>query len=236
MMVSGRSLTGEGHYPLNKAIEDTWKENSKLNRSRVLFGRLFAELGLHNPKAFAEIQDLFGRFGAVDSDYEVLQQGALADRIAFKTNHHNHPARKTGYRRVMDAGRSARNLRGPEQAPKCDVRRHLKLAIVDQGIDQMTRFLLDWGIPEQDFWADFGLPCVPTKRTLTADEKARARYLCFLEHLDRLEGERNPDGSPRHKRVRNKALEATAEEKECAKSTVQEAIKQCESGYIRMEP
>lgn len=188
-----------GHMPLNAAVMDTWKEG-KLSDSRRLFGRVLAELGLHDRVAFAEIQDLFGRYGAGDSDYDELREGAARDREAGRRHY----------------------------AQSCSVRRHLRLLTVNRGIDAMTEALISWGISDRDFWADFGLNAVPTQRTVTTEEQYRRYYLHFVAECERLQREGN-------KRYRNKALQATADHFEVAKSTVQLAVEQFESGYIRLE-
>lgn len=75
MMVAARNFGGEGHYPLNGAIEASWKD-TRLNRSRELFGHMLYGLAMWHPAVFGELQDFFASYGAGDSDREELVEKA----------------------------------------------------------------------------------------------------------------------------------------------------------------
>ena len=78
-----------GHTPLNAAVMSTWHEG-KLKDSRVELERQLYRLATGSPLevvCFAEIRDLFGRYGAGDSDLEELRrtaarQGPASDSAA----------------------------------------------------------------------------------------------------------------------------------------------------------
>lgn len=185
-----------GHTPLNAAVWEQRKPG-KLRDSREEFGRQLYRLAMGSPPevvCFAEIQDLFGRYGAGDSDYDLL------------------------------AAKARENSPGSESARK--------LHAVDFGIDLITTRLIESGITNRDFWAQFGWEAMPTAKKLTADEQKRQRYLVYLDHRKKLSAERKPDGSPRYKRVTNKALIAAAEECGVTKQTIITAVQACESGYL----
>lgn len=186
MMVENRDLSG-GSWPLNAAVMKTWGDD-KLAESRRLFGRELYALTMDpkNARIFAEMYDLFGRYGAGDSDYDHLRE---------KAKHH-------GESRV-------------------------RFALVDEGIDMIVDALLEKGIGHRDFWADFGLPGVPTSKTMGKEERYRTYYLYFLARSEELEKTR--------KRYRNRAIQETAEHFAVSKRTVEEAVSQIESGYVALE-
>ena len=192
MMVENRDLSG-GSWPLNAAVMKTWGDD-KLAESRRLFGRELYALAMDpkNARIFGEMHDLFGRYGAGDSDYDHLWEKA----------------------------------RG-EDGDVCHLASKARLDAVDTGIDMITDALIEKGIGDRDFWAEFGLDAVPTTKTVTKEERYRTYYLYFLERCD--------EYRQRFKRYRNKALQATAEHFAVSKRTVEEAVFQIESGYVALE-
>jgi hypothetical protein len=116
-----------------------------------------------------------------------------------------------------------------------------KLRAVETGIDLMVERLIEDGATNQDFWADFPLAGVPTKRSTTAEEKARERYLIFVEEREKRRREKLDEYArkgvkpPVTIRVRNKALERTADRCGVDKRTVERAVQDYESGYLDLD-
>lgn len=230
-----------GHMPLNAAVmaimDPESEKELKLLSARDLLSRELYRLAVGTREEilmFAHIQDLFGRYGAGDSDYDDLREGAARDRelgssAGEKPEVLKKKAPPAHFRRqpVMGKRKRAENARLPEEGPRCSVRRHLKALIVDAGIDRITERLIESGVGSRDFWADFGLPGIPSTRTITKDERYRRYYLLFLEECDRLRRE-----NPGKTRVRTRAAQNVAKDENTTERTVWEAVGQCESGYV----
>lgn len=235
-----------GHMPLNAAVMAQWKPG-KLKDSREMFERHLYGLAITHPAIFAEMQDLFGRYGAGDSDYDVLREGARRDKEAGESllvgeeaedpeaeeksgTEPDKPRTKLKKWSVMDRERAEANARQPEPVLRCRVERCLKLWAVDKGIDLITDALIEDGVGDRDFWASFPLEKLPrsgvrSERSTSKDERYRRYYLLYLEERDRLlaEGVKRPN---------TKAARNIANAEGTTERTVFEAVGQCESGYV----
>lgn len=107
-----------------------------------------------------------------------------------------------------------------------------KLRAVDAGIDRITKRLIDAGVTGRDLWADFPGGGAPTGRTKGKEKRYASYYLAYQRCRERLAAETKPDGTPRYKRVTNKALKGAAAEHGVTKQTVITAVQQFESGYL----
>lgn len=187
-----------GHMPLNAAVMAR-RAPGKLKDSREELEYQLYRLAAGSPLevvCFSELLDLFGRYGASDSDLDELRHKA------------------TEY--------------GPWSESAA------KLRAVETGINLIVDRLIAGGWNNQSFWVDFPSP-VNTKRNLTTADHKRRRYFSYQNHLSRLTNEKNPDGTPKHKTVKNKALKAAADECDCTKQTIITAVQEYESGYIKDE-
>jgi hypothetical protein len=197
-----------GHTPLNAAVMAHWNPEGeraeKIADARTELTKRLYRLATGEPfevVCFAEIRDLFGSYGAGDSDLDELRRTAA----------YHGPASESA----------------------------AKLRAVEQGIDRIVEMLIEDGLKNPDFWADFPLPGVPTSRTKGAEDKDRERYLVFEEECRKRHQEKMDEYAkkgvepPAEIRVRNKAIEKTAERLGVARSTVELAVQRYESGYIR---
>lgn len=201
-----------GHTPLNAAVEKLWKPG-KLKDSRDLFGQELYWLMAHRPDVYGEMHALFFSYGCGDSDYDELRK----------------QAETFGY-----FSTSAEMLR-----------------TVDYGVDLIVRRLVDAGVKNADFWADLPLPGVTSDRTKTAEDKDRERYLVFEEECRKRHQEKMDEYAKKHAklsdeakkkakppkeiRVRNRAIERTADRLGVSRATIERAVQKFESGYIREE-
>jgi hypothetical protein len=237
-----------GHMPLNAAVMALWKPG-KLKDSREMFERHLYGLAITHPVIFAEMQDLFGRYGAGDSDYDVLLEGARRDQEvgenllgADEGEDSGEPDEsdeaekkekdrvKLHKRSVMDQQAAEENARWPKPGPRCRVERRLKAWAVNKGIDLITDALIADDVGDRNFWADFPLEKLPrsgvrSERSTSKDERYRAYYLLYLEERDRLLGEGV-------KRPNVRAARNVANAEGTTDRTVREAVAQCESGYV----
>ncbi len=199
-----------GHMPLNAAVMARWEpkegKQRKVEDSRQALARELYRLATGTPLevvCFSEIRDLFGSYGAGDSDLSKLREKAAEH--------------------------------GPTSASAA------RLRAIETGIDLMIERLMVEGTTNKAFWADFPLEGVPTSRSKSAEEKARERYLIFVEECEKRRQEKLDEYArkgvepPETIRVRNKALERTADRCGVDKRTVERAVQDYESGYLKEE-
>lgn len=149
---------------------------------------------------FSVLQDLFGRYGASDSDY-------------------NH-------------------LRGKAESLGPSSYEGRRLTVADYTINRITERLMESGVTNRDFWADFPDGPLPrsglrSARAESKDERYRRYYLLYVEERDRLQRE---EGASRvnTKAAKNVAKALTEAEEPVTERTIREAVAQCESGYVEL--
>jgi hypothetical protein len=135
--------------------------------------------------------------------------------------------------RVMGRQKRAKHADASVSPASCKIEPQIKLYVVNRGIDLIVERLIDAGVTNKDLWADLPLPFVPTMRSKSTADKKRERYLVYLDCRKRLLEQKNPDGSPRRKRITNRALLLAAEECGVSKQTIIDAVRDYESGYLR---
>ena len=198
-----------GHTPLNAAVMARWSPTTeraeKIGSSREELERQLYRLATGTPLevvCFAQMRDLFGSYGAGDSDLEELRRTAA----------YHGPASESA----------------------------AKLRAVETGVNLIVDRLIEAGWRKRELWADWPSP-VNTKRGATAEDEDRKRYRVFEEECRKRHQEKMDEYAkkgvepPATIRVRNKAIERTADRLDVDRRTIERAVQKYESGYLKEE-